>query len=73
MKQTIIALLVAAVLAAGAEPGATPRRIVSLSPNVAEMLYGAHDQVVGISDYSTYPPDVNRLPSDSTHECVRNA
>jgi iron complex transport system substrate-binding protein len=42
-----------------------PRRIVSLSPNVTEMLYGvgALDQIVGISDYCTYPPDVNRLPS----------
>jgi iron complex transport system substrate-binding protein len=42
-----------------------PRRIVSLSPNVTEMLYGigAFGQLVGISDYCTYPPEVNRLPS----------
>ena len=42
-----------------------PRRIVSLSPNVTEMLYGigAFDQVVGISDYCTYPPSVSKLPS----------
>ncbi len=48
--------------AAGAD---APRRIVSLSPNVTEMLYGigAFDQVVGISDYCTYPPEVNKLPS----------
>src|SRR5579885_2614243 len=42
-----------------------PRRIVSLSPNVTEMLYGigAFDQVVGISDYCSYPPGVNKIPS----------
>ena len=42
-----------------------PYRIVSLSPNVTEMLYGigALDQVVGISDYCTYPSGVNKLPS----------
>jgi iron complex transport system substrate-binding protein len=42
-----------------------PRRIVSLSPNVTEMLYGmgAFSQVVGVSDYCTYPPEVTKLPS----------
>jgi iron complex transport system substrate-binding protein len=62
MKRTIIAGLALALCAAAAD---LPRRIVSLSPNVTEMLYGvgALDQVVGISDYCTYPPDVNRLPS----------
>ena len=42
-----------------------PRRIVSLSPNITELLYGigAFPQVVGISDYCTYPPEVNKLPS----------
>ena len=42
-----------------------PRRIVSLSPNVTEMLYGigAFGQVVGVSDYCTYPPQVKQLPS----------
>lgn len=65
MKRTIVAALTLALCAAGAGPSAVPRRIVSLSPNVTEMLYGvgAIDQVVGISDYCTYPPDVNRLPS----------
>jgi iron complex transport system substrate-binding protein len=42
-----------------------PHRIVSLSPNVTEMLYGigAFGQVAGISDYCTYPEGVNKLPS----------
>jgi len=42
-----------------------PHRIVSLSPNVTEMLYGigAWGQVAGVSDYCTYPEGVNRIPS----------
>jgi iron complex transport system substrate-binding protein len=64
MKRTILTAF-ALALCAVAGPNAVPHRIVSLSPNVTEMLYGvgALDQVVGISDYCTYPPDVNRLPS----------
>jgi iron complex transport system substrate-binding protein len=44
---------------------AAPARIVSLSPNLTELLYGvgAFGQIVGVSDYSTYPPEVTRLPS----------
>ena len=62
MRRTILAGLALALCAAGAD---VPHRIVSLSPNMTEMLYGigALDQVVGISDYCTYPADVNRLPS----------
>jgi ABC-type Fe3+-hydroxamate transport system substrate-binding protein len=53
-------------LATLAAPAADlPRRIVSLSPDVTEMLYGigAFGQVAGVSDYCTYPPEVSRLPS----------
>ena len=41
-----------------------PRRIISLSPNVTEILYGvgAFDRVVAVSDYCTYPPAVKNLP-----------
>jgi iron complex transport system substrate-binding protein len=48
--------------AAGAD---LPKRIVSLSPNMTEILYGigAFNTVVGVSDYCTYPPEVARLPS----------
>jgi iron complex transport system substrate-binding protein len=62
MRRTTLAVLVWALCAAGAD---VPHRIVSLSPNMTEMLYGigALVQVVGISDYCTYPADVNRLPS----------
>jgi iron complex transport system substrate-binding protein len=62
MTRRLLLALSIAISAAGAD---APRRIVSLSPNVTEMLYGigAFDQVVGISDYCTYPPEVNKLPS----------
>jgi len=61
MKRAIAGLLLA-ICSARADP---PRRIVSLSPNLTEILYGigAFDQVVGISDYCTYPPMVGKLPS----------
>jgi len=59
-RALLLSLAVAAAHAADA-----PRRIVSLSPNMTEILYGvgAFDRVVGISDYCTYPPEVGNLPS----------
>lgn len=41
-----------------------PQRIVSLSPNTTEMLYGigAFERVVGVTVYCTYPPAVAKLP-----------
>jgi len=41
-----------------------PTRIVSLIPAVTEMLFamGAASQVVGVSSFDLYPPDVKKLP-----------
>src|SRR5260370_19505841 len=41
-----------------------PQRIVSLSPDLTEMLYGvgAFSRVVGVSNYDTYPPEVAKVP-----------
>ena len=41
-----------------------PARIISLSPNTTEILYGigAFDRVVAVSDYCTFPPEVKGLP-----------
>jgi iron complex transport system substrate-binding protein len=38
---------------------APPQRIVSVSPNLTEILYGlgVFDRVVGVTDYCTYPPE----------------
>ena len=49
---------------AGGQRPALPRRIISLSPSVTEVLYGvgAFDRVVAVTDYDEYPPEVSRLP-----------
>jgi iron complex transport system substrate-binding protein len=62
MTRRFLIGLLAALPLFGAE---APRRIVSLSPNVTEMLYGigAFGQVVGVSDFCTYPPAATKLPS----------
>jgi iron complex transport system substrate-binding protein len=41
-----------------------PRRVVSLSPAVTEILFaiGAGNQVAGVTDYCNYPPETARLP-----------
>ena len=43
---------------------ARPARIISLTPSTTEILYGvgAFDRVVAVSDYCSYPPEVNKLP-----------
>lgn len=41
------------------------RRIVSLAPHTTEMLFaaGAGPYVVGVTEYSDYPPDAKKLPT----------
>jgi iron complex transport system substrate-binding protein len=41
-----------------------PRRIVSLAPNLTEIVFalGAGKDLVGVSEYSDYPPEALRLP-----------
>ncbi|MDR3161582.1 MAG: cobalamin-binding protein [Spirochaetaceae bacterium] len=43
---------------------ALPRRIVSLSPAVTEILFaiGAGDRVVGVTEYCNYPPETAKIP-----------
>jgi iron complex transport system substrate-binding protein len=42
-----------------------PRRLISLAPNVTEILFalGLGQHVVGVSSYSDYPPAAAKLPS----------
>jgi len=56
--------LIAAALLLCTIATAAPRRLVSLSPNLTEIIYGvgAFDQVVGVSEYTSYPPAVKNLP-----------
>lgn len=48
------------------QPAATARvrRIISLSPGATEIIHGvgAFDRVVAVSNYCSYPPEVERLP-----------
>jgi iron complex transport system substrate-binding protein len=55
-------VLLLAIAARGAD--SPPRRIISASPDITEILYGvgAFDRVVAVSDYCTYPPAVKTLP-----------
>ena len=48
----------------GATSDATPRRIVSLVPALTEMLFaiGAGPQVVAVSSFDEFPPEVQKLP-----------
>jgi iron complex transport system substrate-binding protein len=57
-------LLGLAAVAAAASVAQPPLRIVSLAPNVTELLYaaGAGGQVVGASEYSDYPEEARQLP-----------
>ncbi len=59
---TLVFTLFFALCAGAAD---VPRRIVSLSPNLTEILYGigAFPQVVGVTDYCSYPPEVVKIPS----------
>jgi iron complex transport system substrate-binding protein len=61
-KQLAACLVALALLAAAQEPAR--RRVVSLVPAVTEMLFaiGAGPEVVGVSSYDEFPPEVKSLP-----------
>ena len=42
----------------------SPQRIVSLAPSITEMLFalGLDDQIVGVTNFSNYPPAVAAKP-----------
>ena len=58
------ALLPVLITASVANAAHIPRRIVSLSPDLTEIMYGvgALNRIVGVSNYDTYPPEVAKLP-----------
>ena len=57
-------LALGAVAPTDASPPTSPKRIVSVAPSITEALFavGAGDQVVGVSDYCSYPEQVRGLP-----------
>ena len=46
----------------------TANRIVALSPHLTELVYaaGAGNKLVGVSEYSNYPPEARNLPTVSS-------
>lgn len=60
---TLIVSQPLAALAAEATSGPA-RRIVSLGPNITEAVFalGLGDRLVGVSSFSTYPPEARSLP-----------
>lgn len=62
----LLAALGLAVAAAADTPAGEPSapRIVTLAPHLAELVHaaGAGDRLVGVSDWSDYPPGVESLP-----------
>jgi iron complex transport system substrate-binding protein len=63
-KHVMIALL-AWILLAGPAVAQTPARIISLAPNLTEILYdlGLGEQVIAVSRYCNYPPEVKTKPT----------
>jgi len=57
-------MLLAIIVIASARVASATDRIVSLVPSVTETLFalGVGDEVVGVSSYDDYPPEVKRLP-----------
>jgi iron complex transport system substrate-binding protein len=57
------ALFIALAFALGLTAAGPPQRIVSLSPDLTEILYGvgAFPRVVGVTNYDTYPPEVTKI------------
>lgn len=45
--------------------GAVPRRIICMAPNIAETVFalGAGERVVGVSEYTVYPPEAAARPT----------
>ena len=67
----LVALAPCGSRAAGAQH-AVAQRVVSLIPSLTEDLFavGAGDRVVGVSEYSDYPPQAKRLPVVSSFASV---
>lgn len=69
MKRRVIGLVLGLVLGA-CRPEAAPadrtdaRRILTLAPNLAEFVFvlGHGARVVGVSDYTAWPPEASKLP-----------
>jgi iron complex transport system substrate-binding protein len=64
LQPRILVALILWALLAGPALAQTPMRIISLAPNVTEVLYdlGLGEQVIAVSRYCDYPPAVKGKP-----------
>ncbi len=60
----LLSLLIVSYTNLYANSDGPPKRIVSLSPNVTEIIYGlgAWDKIVGVTMYSDFPPEAKTVP-----------
>jgi iron complex transport system substrate-binding protein len=60
----LLVVLFAWIFLVGPAMAQTPARIISLAPNLTEILYdlGLGDRVVAVSRYCNFPPEVNAKP-----------
>ena len=60
---TFIYLCLLLIISLKAYTAEAPRRIISLSPNITQIIYalGAWDNVVGVTIYSDYPPEAKDM------------
>src|SRR5208283_287769 len=63
LARTILSAIVLLFVAASASAG-QPERIVSLAPNVTEILYaiGLGDKIVGVTNFCDYPAEARKKP-----------
>jgi len=66
-RHVLVLLALLAVACGGGAPVAQdvpPERIIALAPSVSELLFelGLGDRVVGVGDYSTWPPEAATKP-----------
>lgn len=64
MKKPITLLCLTFLITVAQPAFASPRRIVSLKPNITEILFalGVGDRVVGVTKYCDYPEEAKKLP-----------
>ncbi len=62
--QRLSFLLIFLLIAAGLNAKEPPKRIISLAPNITEIIYklGAGNLLVGRTEYGLYPPQALRVP-----------
>ena len=64
LKSLLTAMIIFICLLPAPCRGKTPQRIISLAPNMTEMLFalGLGDRVVGVTSFCDYPPEAGKKP-----------